>query len=96
LGELHATITQLQAHELGLRYLEMNARGSWRLTLSNDIVVALGAPPFEDKIERMAAVLEGASQENQARIKAIDARYPNGLAIEWKASVNTDGEKTKK
>lgn len=81
LAELNAL---LSPHHLSAQVLEMKSRGVWELTLSDGIRVALGAPPFEEKVERLAMVLAGASEDNKTRMLSIDTRYPNGLAIEWK------------
>lgn len=87
--EMLAHMAQLQSllgeHNLSLSALELKARGVWQLTLADGLEVALGKPPFEDKIERMAAVLNGAIPETRARMAAVDTRYPNGVAIKWKA-----------
>lgn len=74
----------LASHQLSLRSLELKARGVWELQLTDGIRVALGAPPFEGKVERIAAVLDGAALDTRQRMQAIDTRYPNGLAIKWK------------
>jgi len=81
---------ELAEHGLAMTTLELKARGVWELTLSEGIVVALGVPPFEEKIERMAAVLDGAVEETRKRMELIDTRYPNGLAIKWKDPVAGD------
>lgn len=81
LAELHHL---LGPHNLVLKSLTASERGVWELGLESGLQVALGSPPFEQKIERLAAVLTGATEETRGRMLAVDTRYPNGLAIKWK------------
>ena len=84
LAQLASLQAMVEPNGLTIVELRLKSRGVWEVTLGNGIVVALGSPPFEEKVARMVAVLEGASAENQARMQEIDSRYPNGLAIKWK------------
>jgi cell division protein FtsQ len=90
LAQLASLQALVEPNGLVIVELRLRSRGAWEVTLGNGIVVALGSPPFEEKVARMVAVLEGASAENQARMKKIDSRYPNGLAIKWKLEAPTE------
>ena len=74
----------LEPHSLNATQLELKSRGVWEAQLTNGVLVALGKQPFEHKVQRIGAVLSGASTEAVARMETIDTRYPNGLAIKWK------------
>ncbi|TNC81579.1 MAG: hypothetical protein C9356_08285 [Oleiphilus sp.] len=71
--------------------MELKSRGVWEIRLDNGIRVALGTAPFDEKVERLVKVLHGASVETIGRMEAIDTRYPNGLAIQWKQGTSADG-----
>ncbi len=86
---LQAKLTQSQ---LSLVSLELNARNAWEMTLSNGVGVALGSmdagstegyDKLNAKVERVASVFKQKSGVDVNKIKRIDARYPNGVAIKW-------------
>lgn len=86
---LQAKLTQSQ---LSLVSLELNARNAWEMTLSNGVGVALGSmdagstegyDKLNAKVERVASVFKQKSGVDVSKIKRIDARYPNGVAIKW-------------
>lgn len=80
-----ADLTALLAvHQQQLLRLELKSRGVWEASLLNGVDIALGELPFEQKVTRLGEVMKGASAEMVARMKMIDTRYPNGIAIQWK------------
>ncbi|GEM_PF-409239 len=94
LTQLAALQALVASNGLEIIELHLKPRGVWEATLANGISVELGSPPFDEKVARMIAVLEGASAENQQRMDTIDTRYPNGLAIKWKLDAPVDGRST--
>lgn len=86
--EMLAVLRRLQVlmrgYDLGVVQLEFKPRGVWDIVLDNGILVALGAQPLEDKVHRLGAVFTQRSGIDLARVKRIDARYPNGVAVAWK------------
>jgi cell division protein FtsQ len=93
--EMLAVLSRLQAllseYKLSIAQLELKPRGVWDLLLENGISVALGAQPLEDKVHRLGAVFNQSSGIDLATVKRIDARYPNGVAVEWKEEIMLAG-----
>jgi len=93
--EMLAVLTRLQVllreYQLGIVQLELKPRGVWDILLVNGISVALGAQPLEDKVHRLGAVFTQRSGIDLATVKHIDARYPNGVAVEWKEQIMLAG-----
>ncbi len=71
--------------------LQLEARGAWAMVLENGIRVELGNVPFEDKIDRLGRVLAQTPQQLVSQIKRMDARYPNGVAVEWNELALAEG-----
>lgn len=67
-----------------LRDVRMHKRGAWELTLDNGIRVALGSRDMLDRTRRVVALLTRGGLD-LSTIEYIDARYPNGLAVGYRA-----------
>ncbi|MFT5716734.1 MAG: cell division protein FtsQ [Oleiphilaceae bacterium] len=93
--EMLAVLKRLQVllneYELSVVQLELKPRGVWDILLENGISVALGAQPLEDKVHRLGAIFSQGSGIDLATVKRIDARYPNGVAVEWKEKIMLAG-----
>jgi cell division protein FtsQ len=93
--EMLAVLKRLQVllsgYKLGVVQLELKPRGVWDILLDNGISVALGAQPLEDKVHRLGVVFTQRSGIDLATVKRIDARYPNGVAVEWKEQIMLAG-----
>ncbi|MFT7372003.1 MAG: cell division protein FtsQ [Oleiphilaceae bacterium] len=93
--EMLAVLTDLQGllseYKLGVIELALKPRGVWDILLDNGISVALGAQPLEDKVNRLGAIFTQGSGIDLGAIKRIDARYPNGVAVEWKEQIMLAG-----
>lgn len=87
-AEMLAEMSQLSAllspYLLSAQRLEVNERGSWAMTLGNGLYVQLGSRPFDDKVERLARVLNSEAANKHSNMESIDTRYPNGVAVKWK------------
>jgi cell division protein FtsQ len=98
--EMLAVLARLQVllsqYNLSIAELELKARGVWDVLLNNGISVALGAQPLEDKVHRLGAVFTQRSGIDLENVKRIDARYPNGVAVEWKEQIMLAGRGRKK
>jgi len=68
---------------LDLRRLTLTSRRSWRLELANGMVLVVDREQPELKVERFARVYPGVLARAAGRIRQIDLRYTNGLAVEW-------------
>lgn len=93
--EMLTVLARLQAlfsdYKLTIAQLELKPRGVWDVTFVNGISVALGAQPLEDKVRRVGAVFNQGLDISLDRVKRIDARYPNGVAVEWKEQMMLAG-----
>lgn len=77
----------LGGYQLSVSKLELKPRGVWEVVLGNGISVALGAEPLEDKVHRLGTIFTQGTTIDLNNIKRIDARYPNGVAVEWKETI---------
>lgn len=68
-----------------LKGVLMHPRGAWDLTLDNGIKVTLGSRDMLERTRRVVALLERGGLDTTT-IDYIDARYPNGLAVGWRAT----------
>ena len=85
---------------LKLSKLQLDRLGAWQLETSNGIQIVLGRNQVGDKIRRLVVVWESELNHQSAKIKTIDLRYPNGLAVAWKgrkpvATIRTDSQSDK-
>ncbi len=68
---------------LSLDRLTLTPRRTWRLVLSNGMVVILDRDQFEHKLERFVRVYKPSLAYMAENIKQVDLRYTNGFAVEW-------------
>ncbi|MDX1451188.1 MAG: FtsQ-type POTRA domain-containing protein [Oleiphilaceae bacterium] len=92
LATLAETQSLLEDAGFALTVMEQDARGTWTIWLENGPRVALGAPPFDEKIERLAQVWEYTPGDAKQQIEAIDTRYPNGVAVKWQEASFADSK----
>lgn len=76
---------QLLGYGLGFSGLTLEARGAWTLTLNSGIEVVLGRDQVEQRFERFMTVYENRLASRLDEISRVDARYSNGVAVQWKA-----------
>jgi cell division protein FtsQ len=79
--KLSAILTPLA---LKITILEWDARQSWRLQLSNGIVLLLGKVDPEQRLQRLAAVYPQIVGAKANQISYLDLRYPHGIAAGFK------------
>lgn len=82
MGRVMADI--LTAHGLGFAGLTLEQRGAWTLHLANGIEVALGRDQVRQRFERFMTVYEGQLAIRADEVKRVDARYTNGVAVQWR------------
>ncbi|WP_372964919.1 cell division protein FtsQ/DivIB [Marinobacter sp.] len=76
---------QLFGYGLGFAGLSLEQRGAWTLTLTNGIEVVLGRDKVEQRFERFITVYENRLASRVDEVSRVDARYTNGVAVQWKA-----------
>lgn len=71
---------------LGLKIaeLDMDARQSWQLKLSNEITLFLGRDDPLIRVQRFAASYSQIIASRAAPIQTVDLRYTNGMAVVFK------------
>jgi cell division protein FtsQ len=94
---LNALQLGLQEYGLDIERLELKPRNVWNMTLANGIDVAMGEIKLNEKdgeqtinakLERVGKVFSARASLDTQNILRIDARYPNGVAIKWRAPKN--------
>jgi cell division protein FtsQ len=75
----------LRAVGLGLAAVRLDARGAWRLRLSDGIAVRLGRAQVQERFDKFTTAALGIVEQRAADISYVDMRYTNGFAIGWKS-----------
>ena len=75
----------------GLRITEMEESRTigWTVTFANGLSVAMGKKDLLQRLRRFVHVYEEILQGNENHVVGADARYPNGVAIEWDVETST-------
>lgn len=73
--------TLLAPIDLKITILGLDARQSWRLQLSNGIVLFLGKINPEQRLQRFVATYPQIVGSKAAQINYVDLRYPHGMAV---------------
>ena len=79
------SMQQLRPLDLQLRGLFEDERQSKHLVLLDGLVISIGDGDVSKKIERFITAYKQYLATNINKVKKIDLRYTNGLAIEWKS-----------
>ena len=66
---------------LKLTGLSLSSRGSWELSLNEDMRVVAGRSDVIEKVERFVGFYAAQSATQTAGIESVDLRYSNGMAI---------------
>ncbi len=70
---------------LEIAALHQDARRGWRVELANGVALELGQTEhLQARLQRFAAVWPRALTDKAATIAAVDMRYPNGFAVDWR------------
>ena len=69
----------------------MSDRGGWALTTAQGVEIQIGRDHVVDKIRRFVSIYDKALKDQISNIARIDLRYPNGLAVAWRAGHARDG-----
>lgn len=79
---------------IGFAGLTLEPRGAWTLLLVNGIEVSLGRDQVEQRFERFMAVYQEQLEPRADEVQRIDARYTNGVAVQWKPLDESSGNKS--
>ncbi|WP_027350873.1 cell division protein FtsQ/DivIB [Halotalea alkalilenta] len=83
LAYYHVLEGRLAPLGLELTQLRLEARGAWRFQVNDTFWVILGRTGLDIRLERFLAAWHRSLSERADRIRYIDLRYPNGLAVGW-------------
>lgn len=84
--------TLLRSRGLEIIALKCDNKKSWRITLKNDVEIAIGRDQVMEKLRRFVTVYDNFLSGVWSDVKAIDVRYTNGVSVRWVA----DSEMAKK
>lgn len=84
--------TLMRSRGLEIITLKCDDKKSWRLTLKNDVEIAIGRDQVMEKLRRFVTVYDKFLNTVWNDVKAIDVRYANGVSVRWVA----DSEMAKK
>ncbi len=71
----------LKARNLSLKSLSMDNRGSWAITLSNNVELRLGRGEWTPKIDRFVAIFPKINVPEGQQLAYVDLRYEHGAAV---------------
>ncbi len=77
---------QLLKVGLRLSQVELDARGSWQLMLTNGVQVRLGRQDVRARLERLVYSAGPLLSAQTGAISYIDLRYSNGFSVGWNAT----------
>ncbi len=75
--------TLLRARGLEISILSCDNKKSWRITLKNDVEIAIGRDQVMEKMRRFVTVYDNFLSGVWSDVKAIDVRYTNGVSVRW-------------
>jgi len=84
LERARAFAAEMAPSDLRLARMELESRGAWTLQLDNGISVSLGRDRVEERFARFLSVYRSHLKPVAAGVKRIDARYGNGVSVEWR------------
>ncbi len=74
----------LKTAPVGVSEFIVNARGSWQIRLTNGWLLEIGKIEQERRIKRFLVAYKKELADKAEKVKKIDLRYTNGLAVSWK------------
>ncbi|NHZ69619.1 MAG: FtsQ-type POTRA domain-containing protein [Thermotogales bacterium] len=73
----------LQPLKLGVGSLQLDARRTWRVQLSNGLMLEVGRSHPEQRIARFVRAYPAILAAGEGRVLSVDLRYSNGFAVQW-------------
>lgn len=74
----------LKSIPVGVSEFYVDARGSWRIRLTNGWLVNIGQVEQEKRLRRLVAGYNRELVQKADKVSAVDLRYTNGFAVSWK------------
>jgi len=79
-GRMQALLKPLK---LGVGSLQLDARRTWRVQLSNGLVLEVGRGHPVQRVARFVRVYPAILAAGEGRVLSVDLRYSNGFAVRW-------------
>jgi len=81
------SVYRRQFHQMGLslQKVKVDKRRAWSLVVHDGFTVRLGRKNIADRLQRFERSYTVALRQQKQQIQAIDMRYTNGFAVQWKA-----------
>ncbi|MFQ5643138.1 MAG: cell division protein FtsQ/DivIB [Thiogranum sp.] len=70
---------------LGVDSLQLDARRTWRVKLSNGLILEVGRSHPVQRIARFVRAYPAILAAGEGRVLSVDLRYSNGFAVQWQA-----------
>lgn len=67
-----------------------DTRGSWKVKLENGLTLKIGRNQQQKRIKRFMVGYEQRLADVIDKVKAVDLRYTNGFAVQWKKGLSAD------
>lgn len=80
--QINRLLTPLHAK---ISYLELTPYFTWKLTLNNGIALQVGHKDILTRLDHFVRVYPKIVGSRASDIEYVDLRYPNGMAVRWKA-----------
>ena len=71
--------------KLSVGSLQLDARRTWRVQLSNGLTLEVGRSHPVQRLERFVRVYPAILAAGEGRVLSVDLRYSNGFAVQWQA-----------
>ena len=89
------SLTDFAPYNLQVTGVDLSARGSWNLTLSNGGHVVVGSDKPDQHLARFAAALPILMRGRSDGFVYADLRYSNGFAVRWPEPAHTPSPDSK-
>ncbi len=74
----------LAGRSLKVAAIRENEIGEWRVEFENQLSVEFGKDDLLGRLERFVRVYDGVLARRLEDVTSVDARYPNGVAVNWR------------
>ena len=74
----------LQPLQLDVTSLQLDARRTWQMRLSNGLDIAVGRNDPVERIVRFVSVYPAILAAGNGQVVSVDLRYSNGFAVHWR------------
>lgn len=82
----YQTIAELLgSRNLRLAQIELDARGSWRITLRDGVKVVFGRHRLQERMRLFAKIYDSKLAQHWQEVASVDVRYNNGAAVGWRS-----------